>query len=109
MATIQQVGVRQRHWLYGGPNCWDRIPFKYKPAQGAPPPVLRGLIEQGLMWSEKRERRPWQPRGAKWGAMEPGAEYLCGLTPKGRQLIEDRKNRSPQQARAGKTANDNDD
>ena len=45
------------------------------------------------MWAERRgHRRRWMPRAAKWGSQEPGPEHWYGLTPKGRQLIEDRKN-----------------
>lgn len=89
---IPRVGSRQHDFLYGGPNCWKSLPFRFKAAHGQPPPVLRNLIEKGLMWAERRERRRWMPRAAKWGSHEPGPEYSCGLTPKGRQLIEDRKN-----------------
>ena len=87
-----RIGNRQHAFLYGGPNCWDSVPYRFKAVQGQPPPVLRKLIEKGLMWAQRRDRRNWQPRRGKWGPQEPGPEHWCGLTPAGRKLIEDRKN-----------------
>lgn len=93
MANLR-VGRRQHLWLYGGPNCWESKPYRFKPAQGSPPAVLRNLIAKGLMWAERREVRNWMPRKQEWSGRHDHADYWCGLTPKGWQLIEDRKNES---------------
>lgn len=45
------------------------------------------------MWAEKRETRKWMPRKQQWGIAEPGAEFWCGLTDKGRVVIELRRGR----------------
>ena len=91
MSEQSRVGSREHDWLYGGPDCWQSRPYQFKPAKGVPPAVLRRLIEKGLMWAERRERRRWMPRAVRWGDPQPSPEFWCGLTDTGRELIEARR------------------
>ena len=85
------VGSRQQEWLYGGPDCWESKPYRFHPTRHhRPPEVLRGLIANGLMWAEKRQRCEWVGRTERWRGPLPGPEHWCGLTAKGLKLIQDR-------------------
>lgn len=89
-----KIGRKQHEWLYGGPDCWKSRPYRFTAKQGRPDPVLRGLIRKGWMWAERRSVQRWRPRMDNmdmWGPELPHAEYWCGLTEKGRAVIEARK------------------
>ena len=84
----KRFGIRQHSWMYGGPNCWKRVPFRFRSTTGQPSDVLENLIAQGMMWCERREARLWQPRKQEWSDPLPGADFWCGLTNKGLKAIE---------------------
>ena len=85
---MARIGKREHQWMYGGPNCWVMEPYRFSPAQGAPPAVLRRLVEKGWMWAEKRETRHWMPRARRWSEAHSSPEYWCGLTDDGFRIIE---------------------
>lgn len=84
---MTRVGKREHQWMYGGPNCWKMLPYRFQPAQGAPPAVLRRLVEKGWMWAEKREIRHWMPRARRWSDAHSSPEYWCGLTDDGLAIM----------------------
>ena len=90
----RQLGNRQHHWMYGGPNCWQSQPYRFSTSTGVPPPVLRDLIERGWMWAERMETLRWMPRKGCWSGPQPGAGFRCGLTPKGLVVIEEIRDRA---------------
>lgn len=83
---LSRIGSRQHRFMYGGPNCWERRPFKFRPVQGRPPEVLRGLIEKGWMWASRSDVRKWGPRKEDWVDSRLG-DCWCGLTLKGLEII----------------------
>ena len=86
---MKKVGNRQHYWMYGGPNCWEKQPYRFNLVQGRPPPVLRGLIAKGWMWAERLETRKWMPRAGRWSDhREPGAVGRTGLTAEGLGVIQ---------------------
>lgn len=85
---VRRVGSRQHRFMYGGPKPFEMQPFRFKPADGKPPAVLRNLVAKGWMWAERRERLTWMPRKQQWSGPLPGADYWCGLTKKGLMVIE---------------------
>ena len=85
-----RVGNRQHRWLYGGSNCWNSEPYQFHTSTGRPPPVLEGLIVKGWMWAHRVPRMRWMPKKRRWSEL-PTPDYWCGLTKKGRAVIEARK------------------
>ena len=86
MSGVPHVGNRQHVWMYGGPDCWTRQPFRFHTSTGKPPPVLQNLIKKGWMWAHRLPTQRWMPRVEMWRE-EPTPQYLCGLTEEGLDII----------------------
>ena len=88
---MKRLGKQQHTWMYGGPNCWDSEPYRFLTSTGAPPATLKTLVQRGWMWANRIETLGWMPRKQEWLA-QPSPSYLCGLTKRGRAIIEEIKN-----------------
>ena len=83
-----RLGSRQFWWIY---EARPEGGFQFSPTcHHKPPAVLRNLIRKGLMWAEKRQRFDWVGRTERWRGPLPGPEHWCGLTGKGRALLDER-------------------
>ena len=85
---MSRIGSRQHGWMYGGPNPWTGVPFRFSVnTHGKPPAILRNLVKKGWMWARRYQVMEWQKRAQNWSPRIAYGE--CGLTEEGITVIEE--------------------